>query len=50
MEAKAIVMALIGFFLLYGGFTCCVGIAWYHGRNQKRKMENNKEISEYDNN
>lgn len=30
MKASAIVMALIGVCLLYGGLTCCIGIAWYH--------------------
>ena len=32
MEAKAVVMGLLGFFLLYGGFAYCVGIAWYHSQ------------------
>jgi len=40
MEAKAIVMALIGFFILYGGLACCIGIAWYHSKN--KDANNNK--------
>ncbi len=34
MEATAVVMGLIGFFLLYGGLACCIGIAWRHSKNQ----------------
>ncbi|MBN2041205.1 MAG: MetS family NSS transporter small subunit [Spirochaetes bacterium] len=41
MEAKAIIMALIGFFFLYGGLVCCIGIAWYHTRQKNNgKTEN----------
>ena len=40
MEAKAIVMALVGFFFLYGGLVCCIGIAWYHS---KHKNNNNND-------
>ena len=40
MEAKAIVMALIGFFLLYGGLAACIGIAWYHSKQQTAKKDN----------
>ena len=41
MEAKAIVMGLIGLLLLYGGLACCIGIAWYHSKNIKK--ENRKQ-------
>lgn len=34
METAAIIMGIIGFALLYGGLTCCIGIAWYHGKQQ----------------
>ncbi|MGB9498992.1 MAG: hypothetical protein ACKVE4_04410 [Dissulfuribacterales bacterium] len=37
MNAAAIVMTLTGIFLLYGGLSCCIGIAWYHGKSQKKK-------------
>ncbi len=37
MTAAAIIMALTGIFLLYGGLSFCIGIAWYHGRSQKKK-------------
>ena len=36
MEAKAIVMALVGIFLLYGGMAGCIAIAWYHSRHPDR--------------
>jgi hypothetical protein len=39
MEAKAIIMALIGFFLLYGGMAWCIGIAWYHGKNKENDKD-----------
>jgi len=32
MEAKAIIMAIIGFFLLFGGLAFSIGIAWYHNK------------------
>lgn len=37
MEAKAVVMGLLGFFLLYGGLAACIGIAWYHSRNAQQQ-------------
>ena len=37
MELKAIIMGLIGFFLIYGGLTFCIGIAWYHSKQLKKK-------------
>jgi len=37
MEAKAIIMGLIGFFLLYGGLACCLGIAWFSNRSKGKK-------------
>ena len=36
MEATAIIMGLIGFFVLYGGLTCCIGIAWRHSRDSEK--------------
>jgi len=39
MEAKAIVMAMIGFLLLYGGLAACIGIAWYHSKLQGSKKD-----------
>lgn len=42
METTAIIMGIIGFALLYGGLTCCIGIAWYHSRQGKRPAENNE--------
>jgi hypothetical protein len=27
-------MGIVGFALLYGGLTCCIGIAWYHGKQK----------------
>lgn len=44
MEAKAIIMLFVGIFLLYGGLTCCLGIAWYHGKilAGKKKEEKNE--------
>lgn len=41
METIAIIMGIIGFALLYGGLTCCIGIAWYHSKQVKRHAENN---------
>jgi hypothetical protein len=38
MKAAAIIMSLIGIFLLYGGLACCIGIAWYHGRMLQKKL------------
>ena len=32
MHAKAVVMGLLGFFLLYGGLAGCIAIAWYHAQ------------------
>ena len=32
MKPSAVVMALLGILLLYGGMACCIGIAWYHSR------------------
>lgn len=32
MEAKAIVMMIVGIILLYGGFAYCVGIALRHAK------------------
>jgi hypothetical protein len=40
MEAKAVVMGLIGFLLLYGGLACCIGIAWYHSKHPNKKNSN----------
>jgi hypothetical protein len=37
MSASAIVMALAGIFLLYGGLACCIGIAWYHSQHPDRR-------------
>ena len=37
MEAKAIVIGLFGFILLFGGLAFCVGIAWYHTYNANNK-------------
>ena len=42
MEAKAIVMGLIGFFLLYGGLVCCIGIAWMHSKSKKAEKVQHK--------
>lgn len=42
MGTTAIVMGIIGFALLYGGLTCCIGIAWYHSKQQSSKKDNNK--------
>ena len=39
MEATAVVMGLIGFFLLYGGLAWCIGIAWYHSKNPNECIE-----------
>lgn len=36
MEAKAVVMGLLGFSLLYGGLAACIAIAWYHGQHRER--------------
>jgi len=36
MEATAIIMGLIGFFLIYGGLACCIGIAWRHSRDSEK--------------
>lgn len=47
MEAKAIIMTLVGFFLLYGGLACCIGIAWYHSKliaRQKQEQEDRKAL------
>ena len=41
MKPIAIVMGIIGFALLYGGLTCCIGIAWYHSRQQASGKDNN---------
>lgn len=41
MEPTAIIMGIIGFALLYGGLTCCIGIAWYHSRQGKTSANNN---------
>jgi len=40
VEAKAIIMGLIGFLLLYGGLAWCIGIAWYRSRNPEAKSDN----------
>lgn len=32
MQTSAIIMGIIGVALLYGGLTCCIGIAWYHSK------------------
>jgi hypothetical protein len=37
MEAKAVVMGLVGFILLIGGLACCIGIAWYHSKQANKK-------------
>lgn len=37
MEGKAIVMMLVGIFLLYGGLALCFGIAWYNAKNKSFK-------------
>jgi hypothetical protein len=37
MTASAVVMALVGIFLLYGGLTCCIGIAWYHSQHPEKR-------------
>ncbi|MFC1496843.1 MetS family NSS transporter small subunit [Verrucomicrobiota bacterium] len=42
MEAKAIIMALAGIFLLYGGLIFCIAIAWYHGRNPEKNNNDKK--------
>ncbi len=34
MQAKAVVMGLLGFLLLYGGLAACIAIAWYHGQHR----------------
>jgi len=34
MEAKAIIMMMVGFLLLYGGLFACVAIAVYHEKNK----------------
>ena len=41
METTAVVMGIIGFALLYGGLTCCIGIAWYHSRQGKASTKDN---------
>lgn len=41
MEPTAIIMGIIGFALLYGGLSCCIGIAWYHSRQGKASANNN---------
>ncbi|MBU2590629.1 MAG: MetS family NSS transporter small subunit [Nitrospinae bacterium] len=40
MKASAIVMMLVGIFLLYGGLAYCIGIAWYHGQNKNNQNDN----------
>lgn len=45
MEAKAIVMMLVGIFLLYGGLTACIAIAWYHSKSLDRRGGEKKENS-----
>lgn len=40
MGTTAIIMGIIGFALLYGGLTCCIGIAWYHSKQQASKKDN----------
>jgi len=40
MSTTAIIMGIIGFALLYGGLTYCVGIAWYHNKQQTSKKDN----------
>lgn len=37
MSASAIVMALVGIVMLFGGLSCCIGIAWYHSQHPDRK-------------
>lgn len=37
MEAEAIVMMMVGIALLYGGLAGCIGIAWFHHREEVRE-------------
>jgi len=37
METTSIIMGLIGFLLLYGGLSCCIGIAWHHSKTTKKE-------------
>lgn len=39
MGTPAILMGIIGFALLYGGLTCCIGIAWHHSRLKASEKE-----------
>jgi hypothetical protein len=39
MEGTAIIMTLAGFFLLYGGLVCCIGIAWFHTKELSGKRD-----------
>ncbi len=32
-------MGIIGIALLYGGLTCCIGIAWYHNTRAKHSAQ-----------
>ena len=37
MEAKAIVMMIVGIILLYGGLAYCIGIALRHAKSTTKK-------------
>jgi hypothetical protein len=48
MGTSAVIMGIIGIALLYGGLTCCIGIAWYHSTQGKASTQDNK-TEEYGN-
>ncbi len=39
MEPTAVVMGLVGFFLLYGGFVACIGVAYRRRRNENNDKD-----------
>jgi hypothetical protein len=43
METGAIITALVGFSLLYGGLVCCIGIAWFHTKELSEKRRESTE-------
>jgi hypothetical protein len=48
MGTSAVIMGIIGISLLYGGLTCCIGIAWYHSTQGKASTQDN-DTKKYDN-
>jgi hypothetical protein len=48
MGTSAVIMGIIGVALLYGGLTCCIGIAWYHSTQTKASTQDN-DTKKYDN-